>query len=236
MKVIKMRPSHIPVINAMIKTFAPKSVIECGCGPNSTPIWSKVCDRVVGIEHNQEWVDQIKPTLGDNVEFITHDFYGITFGMYPDTLKYARRKEVYDWYNSLYPTGQLSGDCDLLFVDSYAGYRVYALMALAQQAGIVMYHDTEVPRYWYSSFEKKLEQYYPNGFKHYSYRPRVHREHGRGGADDEGFREIARQEPCTDIIFRPEHFDKIEQFEIALDDEHRKYYWQNAPFEFVEIK
>lgn len=220
MKIIKMRPSHRPVIKAMVKTFAPETVVECGCGPNSTPLWSKTCKKVIGIEHNPEWVESIKDKCGDNVEFMTKVFWDLKFSTYPDDLPLSRRREMYDYFSTA-PINSLS--IDLLFVDSFAAVRVYALMALAKRAGITMYHDTEVDKYWYRYFEEKLPIYYQNGFRHYSYRPQCQPH-------------IARQEPCTDIIFRPEHYAKIDEFIENLKAEHRAYYQETAKIEDAALQ
>jgi hypothetical protein len=225
MKVIKMRPSHQPVIGAMIKVYGPQRVVECGCGPNSTPIWSRGCKSVIGIEHNPEWVEEIKDKCGANVDFVTHVFQmplgnPLTFGIYPHKLSLEMRQNIYDWYVS---AGEKLGAIDLLFVDSFAATRVYSLMALAKQSGIIMYHDTEVDKYWYSYFERKLPLIFPDGFKHVSYRPRCRPQ-------------IVRQEPCTDIIFKPEHYDKIDKFVMELEKNHREYYWAYAGMEFVYVR
>jgi hypothetical protein len=227
MKVIKMRPSHQPVIRSVIKVFKPEAVVECGCGPNSTPIWSAGCKSVVGIEHNQEWIDAIADKCGKNVVFVSKQFGNLVFSTYPEKLILKQRKEIYYWYLLLPKKLKI----DLLFVDSFAGTRVYSLMAMARHAGITMYHDTEYEKYWYRYFEKKLPEYYPKGCRHFSYRPRVH----GVKSDADGYREIARQEPCTDLIFRPEHYGRLELFQETLHEEHEKYYWEGAKMEFVEV-
>lgn len=233
MNIIKMRPSHIPVISSMIKIFNPDTVVECGCGLNSTPRWSAGCKSVTGIEHNQEWIDLIKDKVGSNVNFIVKKFGNLTFCVYPKKLDAMLRHEIYDWYCALNIT-----KTGLLFVDSFAGTRVYSLIALSQKSEIVMYHDTENKKYWYKAFEDKLPIYYPNGFQHWSYRPRVNyttNPYPYPNGQPDGYRFIERQEPCTDIIFRPEHYNKIKEFENVLRIEHCKYYWNGAGIEFVRI-
>lgn len=230
MKIIKMRPSHRPVIKSMIKVYQPDKVIECGCGPNSTPLWSEGCKEVVGIEHNDEWVRFIQNDVGKNVRFISKQFGTLLFSTYPEALTGQQISDITEWYASI------KEPCDLLYVDSFAGTRVYSLIEMAAEAGIVMYHDTEYHKYWYRFFEKKLPQIMPQGFKHYSFRPMVHCLSIDESDAPKGYREIVRQEPSTDIIFRPEHYGKIDEFAAELKKQHEDYYWVGAPFDFVEVQ
>jgi len=210
--------------------FKPEKVIECGCGPNSTPIWSKFCKSVIGIEHNKEWIDYLKDIVGTNVKFIFKDFHDIIFSTYCDKLSKGMKYDIYNWYND---TGY---SADVLYVDSFAGTRVYALMALAKNCGVTIYHDTEVSKYWYNRFEEKFTEYYADGYRNFSYRPRVHNVIFETEEEmPDGYRTIPRQEPTTDIIFRPDHYDRIEEFKILLHEEHEKYYWKDSPYEFVEV-
>lgn len=229
MKIIKMRPSHRPVIYSVCSVFGPEKVIECGCGPNSTPIWSKICKEVVGIEHNQEWVDEIKASVDSNVRFIVKSLGKLTFNIYPELLTAEQREDIISFYD------EVAEQTDVLYVDSFASTRVYSLMSLSPFAGIVMYHDTEYHKYWYRYFENKLPKYMQEGFKHFSYRPMIHNYQGNPEAIPEQFRGITRQEPSTDIIFRPEHYDRIDQFKEKLAEEHEKYYWKDAPYDLVEV-
>lgn len=210
MNIIKMRPSHRSVIKAMVKTFHPETVVECGCGPNSTPLWSETCKKVVGIEHNPEWIEEIKDKCGKNVTFAVKVFWDLKYNTYPHKMTLAQRRQIFDYFTSLPVENP-----DILFVDSFAGVRVYALIAMAKNAGITMYHDTEGPKYWYRYFEEKLPTHFPDGYRHYSYRPRCQPK-------------ILKQEPCTDIIFRPEHYSKIDEFTRNLTEEHNAYYLEMA--------
>lgn len=52
--------------------FSQKTVFEYGSG-NSTLFWAKRCKRVVAIEDDPAWYEQIKPKLPTNVEYILVD-------------------------------------------------------------------------------------------------------------------------------------------------------------------
>jgi hypothetical protein len=91
-----------------------------------------------------------------------------------------------------------------------------------------MYHDTEVDKYWYRYFEDKLPKMFPDGFRRLSYRPMVHHDSSAPIG-----RAIVRQEPCTDIIFKPEHEKYINDFVLALKKNHEEYYWPGAAMELM---
>lgn len=52
--------------------FSQKTVFEYGSG-NSTLFWADRCKRVVAIEDDKAWYDQIKPKLPTNVDYILVD-------------------------------------------------------------------------------------------------------------------------------------------------------------------
>jgi hypothetical protein len=66
--------------------FRDKTVFEYGCG-HSTLFWAGRAARVVGVEHNREWYDTVRPRLPETCELLFEpesDAYAGTIHRFPD--------------------------------------------------------------------------------------------------------------------------------------------------------
>jgi hypothetical protein len=85
-----------------------KNVIEFGIG-GSTILLSKVANKVITYEHDMDWVNRVRPSLGDNVEIRMIDK-----GKTPE----EGAKNVIG----------LGSPCDVCFIDGHSHIRSPALM------------------------------------------------------------------------------------------------------------
>lgn len=168
MKVIQMKPSHVPVLNAVVKHFNPRSCVECGSGNFSTGILSKI-ETFHTIEHSSEWAEHAIKSIGMN-SVIVQPISGVRFSEYPDMLSSSKRKEIAAMYRGL---AERLGKKDLVFIDSYAGVRDIALAVFWKQFDVAILHDTQHPRYGYGKVINRLHEV---GMHHIQCMPKKERE------------------------------------------------------------
>lgn len=147
MNVIKMKPSHLPILNAVIKSMMPTSCIECGSGVFSTPLLAKIHDFQT-IEHDSEWAQKAIETVGEK-KVLVHPL-PIRYNVYPKKTNRRTRNEILRFYR------QIARPCDLLFIDSYAAVRDIILAVFWGKFNAAVLHDTQNPAYGYQRVINRL--------------------------------------------------------------------------------
>ena len=175
MKLDELRPSHLPILKAVIEVAKPTNCLECGTGDHSTGLLSKI-DDYTGIEHDPEWADRVRGSFGD-IKIITVPLPGhIRYSHYPNAVDRESISKIKEIYSGLVR------DCELLFIDSWACVRYIILKLFWGRFKIAVLHDTEERRYKY---DKIIEKAITKGYVHVRCVPR------------------SSKEPWTDIIIAP---------------------------------
>jgi len=149
MKIITMRPSHRCVLKAVLDVMKPKKLIEFGSGPNSTALLHERIPQFISYENHQEWVAKMTADVpGVDIRHLPVPVK--SFKIYPGELNKDTRTKIYDAMKSVVE------DTNVVFIDSYASTRIYALLAFIGHFDIAICHDSEKLTYWYEKAEKKM--------------------------------------------------------------------------------
>lgn len=222
-KVIKMRPSHLPVLMAVCRYFGPGSVIECGTGNMSTPYWMSQGMEYTGIEHDPAWAKVTKKIIGGHGKLFVHPVKGVIFSTLFRMLTKKQKKSFADYYNGL----ARNLKADVLFIDSFAAARIYAAVCLYDCADIIILHDSESRKYRYDKIGKFVRDNNKGEYLHYRYIPL-----------GKTYSESKRPDPSTDVLIKGHHISAgfiSRMFQERLAEYNGKMY-PGCEFKFEMIK
>jgi tetratricopeptide (TPR) repeat protein len=128
--------THLPLLAAVVAIANPGTVLECGCGPTSTPMLAELCKATnrefISLESEEAWID----TNSDICE----------------TLHVPRWAGFFDGINK-YRTYAVA------FIDNHPSEdRLVNLNALADKAEFIVVHDTLHPDYL-KGINERLDQF-----------------------------------------------------------------------------
>ena len=130
--------SHAPLISGVLDLYAPKLVLELGCGMYSTPLFQSCNIEYKGFENDLEWVGVIKDKLKVNV--IYHDIGDITIEMEWDKLTEIQKIRLITYYKELAKSDFVLQNKfpKLLFVDGFTATRRKAIDLIKDKFDIVI--------------------------------------------------------------------------------------------------
>lgn len=212
-----LRPSHIPVIKAILDVLSNPSVIEFGMGEHSTPVWLEGCSVYTGIENSADWFKSAargisgldKCDVGMSLLDVGND---LEYNTYPKDIPPPVMLEILAMHENL-----SLPNADIVYIDGWASTRFASFVTAYDKADkFVVCHDTENPDYLY----KEAYATRVHGFASViSYRP----EHGKDG----------REQPYTDIVIKDlRNFDAA-AFLKALECRHSEMY--DCTYEMVVV-
>lgn len=155
--------SHIPVLEAAIDTFNITGALELGAGINSTPLLFARVPRVTSLECDEAWITELRkrwPVPEDEAHRLV--YMPVRRGVNRGTLEEKLTAHDLERARAFYRLW-LQSDMNLLFVDSFAGFRRRAIVDLFAEFDVVVYHDAEPKhdhQYGYSSMT------FPAGWAH----------------------------------------------------------------------
>jgi hypothetical protein len=172
----QLHGSHTPILAALLQLLHPRKAIECGCGNYSTPLLASHVPQLTTIEHDPAWAQRMQAVcfrMGHHwlIEPIPGLPGVISCETPPAELNATQIQALGRLYGGY--TEQLDPP-DLLFVDTFACARVFALAALAPMSDVVVLHDSEPAVAAYYRLQDALPFLdRPHPRNHYSYRPGV---------------------------------------------------------------
>lgn len=128
--------THQPAIKAVMDLYAPKYVLELGCGVYSTPLFLGYDIVFKCIESNKAWIDIIKGKY--DFEPMYHE--GIDESTNYRKTNRDQREKICKFYESI----EITGDpYRLLFVDQSPSCRLISINTLKRYFDIIIYHDCD---------------------------------------------------------------------------------------------
>ena len=144
--------SHMPVLEAALRAFQPKSLLEVGSGYYSSPIFYQSLlegslEKLTIVEQSDvNWLHNVQDALGEH-EGLTYDFL-------PTSV------EVFDHHGK---------EWDMVFVDGETGQRRHAVqIALNADIPVVIFHDSEKMTWYGYNHIVKPEHYFHRHYQHLS--------------------------------------------------------------------
>lgn len=152
MKQINLRLSHLPVIRALGKYTHLQNVLEYGSGLHSTPEFTRLFQRVISVDFNEEWTNKVSehlitlPISRSNTSCFFRDIVSdldVGTSTYPDELTEAEFQIILHRLIRMH----VGGHFDLLYIDCDAWARYLLILMHARRFPALVVHDTEKARY-----------------------------------------------------------------------------------------
>ena len=112
--------THLPVLKSMLEVFQPRGILELGAGKVSTPLFHEYGKKLITIETNAQWVQEVAAALPrrENFTLIHHAVEKITRRSKIDAIPQAIKGACVDYYAKIISENP---QLDLLFIDHVSG-------------------------------------------------------------------------------------------------------------------
>ena len=201
--------THLPVLKSIVEVFHPHGVLELGAGKFSTPLFYNNVKKVVTIETDGKWIEEVAKMLPPRDQFALthHSLPQLTSKTRTGAIPQRTKSECVEYYQQI--IDQNSG-LDFLFIDHISGLRAFTLFALYRQFDFIVYHDAEDKGYGYEQFAE-----FDNGeFFHHVLRAYI---------------------PHTGILIRKTFAGAMPQFKQVLDKNALAYFTEQYRFDLAEL-
>jgi hypothetical protein len=201
--------THVPVLQAMLDVFQPSGILELGVGRNSTPLFHEYGKRLVSVETNRQWIDEIGKTFPQRANFslIHHELTSITERTRAHTIPERVKSECVKYYLAI---KAMNPELNLLFIDHVSGLRAATLISLHQHFDHVVYHDADKAGYRYDLFTQQDT----GSHLHFVLRSFV---------------------PCTGLLIRKNLAGKLPELERALEKYGKEYLARLYRFDLQDL-
>jgi hypothetical protein len=202
--------THVPVLKSILEVFQPTGILELGAGKVSTPLFHQCGSRLITVETNAQWVEEVRHLVPprENFTLIHHVLNGIHERTKIGAISQRVKDECIQYYRRIVAANP---DLNLLFIDHVSGLRAVTLAALYQAFDFVVYHDAEDKGYGYELFSAcPTDNYF-----HFVLRTFV---------------------PFTGILIRRSFAGRLADFKRVLDKHARAYFDLQYRFDLLDMK
>jgi hypothetical protein len=201
--------THLPVLKSIVEVFQPRGVLELGAGKFSTPLFYHQVEKVVTVETDHKWIQEVARMLPprDHFSLLHHCVPHLTsktrFGAIP---QHTKDRCVKHYQEIIKHNPAL----DFLFIDHISGLRAFTLFALYDQFDFVVYHDAEDKGYGYEEFPR-----FDNGdFLHHVLRAYI---------------------PHTGFLIRKKYSRRLGEFKRVLNKNALEYFTGQYHFDLQDL-
>ena len=169
-----MWASHLPLLEALLRNVAPKTIVECGMGHASTPLFLEYGTKTVfSVEHDRAWYRRILGSIDRTPSFVPR-LVELGHGITSFTLRAAASRNqinaIEDAYASIALEVSGLGEVDLLFVDTFSAARLSALVHLHSFAHLIIFHDSEPRNFKGYCYDRFMDDF-GGRYRRFSFRP-----------------------------------------------------------------
>jgi hypothetical protein len=201
--------THLPVLQSILEVFAPRGILELGAGKVSTLLFHQYGNKVLSIETNERWFQELTGTLParENFSLIHHDLRPITERTRIDAIPHEVKEDCVRYYRALMAQNP---ELDFLFIDHVSGLRAFTLAALYLDFDFVVYHDAEDKGYGYDLFSTSGK----DNYSHFVLRSLV---------------------PYTGLLIHKRFAGRLAEFKRVLDRHTQEYFALQYRFDLQEL-
>jgi hypothetical protein len=201
--------THLPVLKSIVEVFQPRGVLELGAGKFSTPLFYHHVKKVVTVETDEKWIQEVAKLLAprDGFALIHHSLPHLIPKTRIGAISQRTKNECVKYYQEII---ERNPGLDFLFIDHISGLRAWTLFNLYKRFDYIVYHDAEDKGYGYEQFSG-----FDNGeFLHYILRAYI---------------------PHTGILIRKKFSNSLTEFQRLLNKNALGYFTAQYRFDFEDL-